>query len=45
MEVCSTLSVLLSSTFLDMNQIAIYGYDFCTAACKAVKLLIRNILT
>ena len=26
-------------------QIAIYGYDFCTGACKAVKLLLRNILT
>ncbi|CAI8016272.1 Choline transporter-like protein 4 [Geodia barretti] len=26
-------------------EIAIYGYDFCTGACKAVKLMIRNLLT
>eukprot|EP00731_Ephydatia_muelleri_P024034 Em0016g305a len=26
-------------------EIAIYGYDFCTAACKAIKLLLRNIIT
>eukprot|EP00731_Ephydatia_muelleri_P024032 Em0016g303a len=26
-------------------EIAIYGYDFCTGACKAIGLLLRNVIT
>ena len=41
---------LLEKVFRYINchayiEIAIYGYDFCTGACKAVKLILRNIIT
>jgi choline transporter-like protein 2/4/5 len=41
---------LLEKVFRYINrqayiEIAIYGYDFCTGACKAIKLMLRNILT
>ena len=41
---------LLEKVFKYINrqayiEIAIYGYDFCTGACKAVKLILRNIIT
>ena len=41
---------LLEKVFKYINrhayiEIAIYGHDFCTAACKAAKLLLRNIIT
>ncbi len=44
------LFYLLEKIFKYINrhayiEIAIYGYDFCTGACKAVKLILRNVLT
>jgi choline transporter-like protein 2/4/5 len=41
---------LLEKVFRYINrhayiEIAIYGYDFCTGACHAVKLILRNVLT
>ena len=42
---CTGTCMHIRIYMLFLSQIAIDGYDFCTAACKAIKLLLRNILT